>query len=371
MAELYFPFDAGPGSVVTEDYWGRMARGWLSSGVMPGELGGLKVTADGSSRAVQLATGRGWVRGFYYENDASLTIPVAAAHPTLPRIDAVVIRLDTAANTVLATVIQGSPAASPSAPALVNTATQFDVLLALVSVPAAATVITLANVTDRRVFAAGGGKMFRRSPNSVEAITQWATEEGVNLLEITPEGWLRGTSSVAPVSVASVEAGPIITFREPALDDVIAQVNSAGDYVSRDRILPRGQLVQAQRTTNVATINATVQTVVTAQVPAGAAVAPGRRLGVHLGIPSILATSGGTHFIVNLTRNGTSVCQRYLVAISGSVEAPGLDLWKFLTAATATDTFAATIARSNSTGTGTLTASAAQPIELTVFDAGL
>lgn len=152
MTEIAFPFDAGPGAVVGETQWQQMARHFLTTGVLTGVENQLAVTAAGTAREVTVASGAAWLRGFHYRNTAPLVLPVAAANPTNPRIDTVVIRLDRAADTVTAAVLTGTPAASPAAPALTQTDDLFELPLANVAVPAAAGVVAPAGVTDRRVF---------------------------------------------------------------------------------------------------------------------------------------------------------------------------------------------------------------------------
>jgi hypothetical protein len=152
MATRFFPFAAGDGATVLEDRWQAMARRWLSTGVLTGYLGELAVTADGGGMYVTAATGGAWVEGFYFDSDAATALTVAAANATDPRIDRVVVRLDRAANTVAFVVLTGTAAASPTPPALTQTDGLWELLLADVTVPAAAGVIVAGNVTDRRIF---------------------------------------------------------------------------------------------------------------------------------------------------------------------------------------------------------------------------
>jgi hypothetical protein len=158
VAETGYPFDAGPGAAVLEGEWQRMGREWLASGVITGRLNQLAVTADGSVLGVTVASGRAWVDGFFYQNDAAKAIGLAAADATNPRIDRIVVRMDRTGttNTITTIALTGTPAASPTPPALTQTDEVFDVLLADVTVPAAAGVIVAGNVTDRRVLTDAG-----------------------------------------------------------------------------------------------------------------------------------------------------------------------------------------------------------------------
>lgn len=154
MAETYFPFDAGAGANTTEDGWAKMARLWLRTGVLRGELNALAVSAPGSGMTVNVATGRAFIEGFFYENDAIKALAISAADPTNPRIDRIVVRLDRTANTMTAMVITGTPAGSPVAPAALSGSTQFDVTLGTVLVGAAVVIVAADKVTDLRSYAA-------------------------------------------------------------------------------------------------------------------------------------------------------------------------------------------------------------------------
>lgn len=152
MVEQAFPFDTGPGANVLESEWQKMARRWLATGVIPAFREELQVTANGAARQVTVQTGAGWVEGFWYDTDADVVLPVDAADATRPRLDACVLRLDRLANTMTLDVVPGVPAAVPVLPALSQTDGLWELLLAEVRVPAAAGVITAADVTDRRQF---------------------------------------------------------------------------------------------------------------------------------------------------------------------------------------------------------------------------
>lgn len=152
MAETSFPFDAGSGSSITEDHWSKMGRLWLPSGVIGGELLDLQVFGDSTGPQVKVRTGRGWVEGHFYESDAEKILPIAANASGNPRVDRAVLRLDKTANAVATAIVQGTPAASPVAPALTQTASIWEVPLAQVAVANGFATITAANVTEDRVF---------------------------------------------------------------------------------------------------------------------------------------------------------------------------------------------------------------------------
>ncbi len=155
MSKTYFPFDAGAGAGVTEAQWYQMARKWLGSGVLSGELDELEAYADSSGMQVKVKAGQAWIEGHFFKSDAEETLAIAAADASNPRIDRVVVRLDRVNNTIDLVVLTGTAAASPSAPTLTQNSSVWEIPLAQVSVSAGATIITAGNVTDERVFALG------------------------------------------------------------------------------------------------------------------------------------------------------------------------------------------------------------------------
>ncbi len=153
MAKSYFPFDAGAGANVMESQWTAMAEHWLGTGVIPSQLNELGVYADASGMQVKVRAGKAWIKGHYFQSTAEEVLAIGAANPTNPRIDRVVVRLDWTNNNIDLAVIQGTPAGSPSAPALTQTSNVWEISLAQVLVDAAAVSIAADKVTDERVFA--------------------------------------------------------------------------------------------------------------------------------------------------------------------------------------------------------------------------
>ncbi len=188
MAKTFYPFDAGAGGVVTEAEWETMARLWRTTGVVAGEASELAVSADGIDLTVDVAPGVCWIRGFYFGSDAIETLTIAAADPFDPRIDRIVVRLDRLNNLVDLAVLAGTPAAAPSAPSLTQGAVVWEIELAQVTVPAAATTIAAGNVADGRTIVA--------SPSFVAGGTAPA--------EATGTTWVRqGDGAYVPIDVAT------------------------------------------------------------------------------------------------------------------------------------------------------------------------
>lgn len=148
--DLFFPFDTGAGAASTEDAWRAMAATWAPSGVVGGYALELAAFGDSSGLIVRVSTGAAWVNGHYGEVTAQKTVSIATADLTNPRIDRIVVQLDTAGNAVNVIAKTGTPAPAPTAPALTRTSTTWEFSLAQVAVGANVATITAGNVTDER-----------------------------------------------------------------------------------------------------------------------------------------------------------------------------------------------------------------------------
>lgn len=158
MAEKYGPFNSGTGASFDETQW----REWLANLFSPGVIksakvsgsagGDLAVSVVGGNMNINIATGCGFVYGFAYENDSTATKTIATQGGGLNRIDYVVLKLDFVARTVLITVKSGTPASSPVAPSLTQSATTWEVPLCQVFVPNGAAALVSGNLTDSRVY---------------------------------------------------------------------------------------------------------------------------------------------------------------------------------------------------------------------------
>lgn len=129
----------------------------------------LRVTqrGAGANMSVDVATGGVLVPGsasdqglWFVHNEGTVNVAIAAADPTNPRIDRVVVRVrDTeygdAADAADIFVVTGTPAGVPAAPA--TPARSYS--LGTVAVAALATSITNANITDTRLYCPMDGKI--------------------------------------------------------------------------------------------------------------------------------------------------------------------------------------------------------------------
>jgi hypothetical protein len=127
----------------------------VGDGVVYGSGGGGElaiIEANPPAQSVRVSNGVGFVQGYYHEvYSGPDTLVIAAANPTNPRIDRVVLRRDLAGRTGLVAVLTGTPAASPTPPPLTqNVAGIYELPLAQVRVNASASSIVNANITDER-----------------------------------------------------------------------------------------------------------------------------------------------------------------------------------------------------------------------------
>ncbi len=113
-------------------------------------VGTLLVFGDSTGMQVKVPAGEAWVFGHKYKNSAQVTKAIAAADASNPRIDLVVLRADFTDKTVTIQVKTGTPASSPTAPALTQNSSLWEIPLAEVRVNAAVSTITSGNVTDKR-----------------------------------------------------------------------------------------------------------------------------------------------------------------------------------------------------------------------------
>ena len=149
MGEKFFPFDSvNADRVYRAEDFASFFGDVITSGVSVATENPLAVTSAGGL-AVSLGVGKAWIKGHLYENTATMSFSVAAG-ATQPRIDRLVLRMDTAERKIGAVLVRGTPAATPAAPALLRNADYYDLGLAEITVPASAISISQSNIRDTR-----------------------------------------------------------------------------------------------------------------------------------------------------------------------------------------------------------------------------
>ncbi len=129
------------------EQFSRFFDGIISDGVIKA-VGSKFQTTPGTNLAVKVGSGRAWFNHTWTYNDSDITVTLPAAHATLPRIDSIILSIDEQARTNTITYKQGTPASTPSAPALTNTETLHEYRIANVAIAATATSISSADITN-------------------------------------------------------------------------------------------------------------------------------------------------------------------------------------------------------------------------------
>lgn len=121
--------------------------GVITDGVFA-SIGGKLIPTAGSGMQVIVKPGKCWFNSTWTVNDAELPLTISSADVSLPRIDAIVIEVNSAVNTRMNSikVIKGIPSANPVKPTLISNATQHQYALGYVTVPANSTSISGGNI---------------------------------------------------------------------------------------------------------------------------------------------------------------------------------------------------------------------------------
>lgn len=125
-----------------DDYCDNLAV-VISTGVLRSVNDDLKVTASGLNLTVN--AGRAWIKGHYYYNSTTYSMPAVVAPTGGSRIDRVVLRFNNnlAVRSITLDYIQGTAATSPVAPALTRTDTIYEICLAEITVAANASSVSV------------------------------------------------------------------------------------------------------------------------------------------------------------------------------------------------------------------------------------
>ena len=123
----------------------------LSSGLYKSIADCMKVTAAGGMN-VQVAPGAGLIDCQWFRLDTPETLTIGTANAALPRVDAVVVRLDMteAVRAVALAVVAGTPGAAPVAPTPTRTDTVKEYIIAHINVAAGISALTESDVEDTR-----------------------------------------------------------------------------------------------------------------------------------------------------------------------------------------------------------------------------
>lgn len=124
-------------------------EGLVSDGVYESVDDAMQVLA-GTGMQVQVGAGRAIIDSKWIKNTAAYPLIINAAHVTLNRYTAIIIRLDLSARTIVITTKDGENATTPVKPVIANSETIKELCLAYVYVGRGVTAITQANIEDAR-----------------------------------------------------------------------------------------------------------------------------------------------------------------------------------------------------------------------------
>lgn len=156
MAEHYSFFDAqGAEGSYDRTYSSADLASYFASfignGVYANPANQLKVSPANGKMAVNVAIGKAWINGYFYElSDSAKELAIATGDANNPRIDKVVCSLNLSNRLIELKVIQGAASANPQPPAHSREDEVFDLVLAEVAVAAGAVELSDEDITDKR-----------------------------------------------------------------------------------------------------------------------------------------------------------------------------------------------------------------------------
>lgn len=159
------------------DTFGSMFDGVINDGVFRTWGDGMVVTAVGGM-TVAVGTGRAWFNHTWTVVTADERLTLAASSPSMPRIDAVVLRVDksTSVRRNRIYIKQGQASGSPSRPQLENTTTVREYVLADIRVNNGATAISQSNITNQIGRATPFAELVNNTFDSANLIKQWESQ---------------------------------------------------------------------------------------------------------------------------------------------------------------------------------------------------
>lgn len=184
--------------LLTVEDFAHFGRGLFTNGVLLDAGGELAVSAGTSGMAFDVAAGYCWINGRYGQAENAETVTLTNGDGSNPRKDRIVVRLDIDSAEISIRAVEGTPAASPTAPDLTRTSTVYELGLAVIDVPAGAITAGACTVTDtRRDTTVCGGAFPNYSgaavwPTSAMVVGEMKMYAG----ETAPDKWLfcRGQS---------------------------------------------------------------------------------------------------------------------------------------------------------------------------------
>lgn len=159
------------------DTFGSMFDGVINDGIFRTWGEGMVVTSVGGM-VVTVGTGRAWFNHTWTVVTADERLTLAASSPSMPRMDAVVLRVDksTPVRSNRIYVKQGQASGSPSRPSLERTSVVHEYVLADIKVNGGATAISQSNITNQIGRDTPFAELVNNTFDSANLIKQWESQ---------------------------------------------------------------------------------------------------------------------------------------------------------------------------------------------------
>lgn len=132
--------------------WREYFVSLFSNGVVDGNLNKLQIKPQAvPNKTIFVDTGSIIINGAVLSNTSTKTLSIAENTSGNSRIDRIVARLNLTDRKISFAVVQGTPAASPSAPALTRNTTTYEMSLAQILLTNGYSTIVSENITDERL----------------------------------------------------------------------------------------------------------------------------------------------------------------------------------------------------------------------------
>jgi len=208
----------------------------VGSGVFPNPSTNLQVMAN-SGMNILVKAGAGWIEGHKMVNKTDYPLTLSASDVLNDRIDRIVFYVDYTSRSMGISVLEGTPAASPTAPNITRNESRLEYSLATVRVVKQSTAITQANITDTRPNSSVCGwvqgliqqvdtstlfNQWQAAYNQFfEQLTAWQTEQ-----EIAFQTWLDHLTEELKVDTYIEQYQKTVTLSQS--DSKIVPLNMAG-----------------------------------------------------------------------------------------------------------------------------------------------
>lgn len=191
---ISFPFESKNTGTTSAPVWDRAItaenerdfnKACWTNGVFAVPANGLMVEAQ-SGMTVAVNPGGCHIEGARAVEKSIRTIPIPAANASLPTIHRVVARFDTSESrrNIEIYLKEGIAATNPNPPEIIQQPNLYEIVLAEIRVPAGATQITNANITDRRLDDSVCGLVVPAIPYQLEFEELWKQiKDSIDLVE--------------------------------------------------------------------------------------------------------------------------------------------------------------------------------------------